>query len=219
VETRTAPQWIRETEKRYGRRHRMWVAATATLLVAMVALALGGAFPHAAWAPRLSPWCVLVLLVWRPHERARRLGAAANALNAAIARYEASPDRPESALGEADRQARETARIERIRTAPGWIRSKRRSYWLRILAWTSPALLALAFMIAAPVLRWSWALYWRCVAAFFLLLIGALARISKLVKAQVILGEAIARYEYESAAAEGDLEEADGQASGVLVDQ
>jgi len=182
----------------------MWVGATTIVFVAVVGLA---------------PWCVVPLIVWRPDDRARRCGAAANALNAAIARYEVSVDRPESTLEAADRRAQETARVQRIRTAPDWIREMRRRYLLKILGWISPALLALLLAPAAAALHWSPAQFWRMAGVYLLLLIAVLAGRSKLLKAQSILGQAIGRYEYESAATEGDLEEADRRASGVLLGQ
>jgi hypothetical protein len=219
MEPRTAPQWIREAETRYQRAHRMWVGATAAPLVALLGLAFGGALLHAAWLRDLAPWCAVALIVWRPDYRARRYGDAANAVNVAIVRYDVSADRPESTLAAADRRAQETARVQRIRTAPGWIREKRRSYLLRILRWISPVLLALALAPAAAALHWPWAQSWGMAEVYLLLLAAVLAGRSKLLEAHAILGRAIERYEYESAATEGVLDEADRRASGVLLGQ
>jgi|SRR5271157_2090373 len=217
METRTAPQWIREAERRYERRRWMWMCATAAVFVVMAGLAFGGALLHAAWLRGLAPWRLVPLLVWRPDDRARRREAAANAVNCAIARYEVSADQPESTLAAADRRAQETARVQRIRTAPGWIRDKRRSYLLRILGRLSPAfLLAVAFAAVAGFLHWRYLRPWRAPAVLLPLLAGFLLGARKLVGAQIILGEAIARYEYESAATESVLDEADRRASAVL---
>jgi hypothetical protein len=188
VEPRTAPQWIREAERRYQWAHRMWVCVTAAALLGWTGRAFIEVSPHTSWGRALAVVCVVVFVVWRPDERATRSGAAANAVNAAIARYEVS----------ANRRARETARVERIRTAPAPIRDKRRHYRLGMLGWYSPLLLAVALAQAAIVLRWSWVRPWHASAVLLPLLVGCLLGARKPV-------------------AEGDPEAADRRASGVLA--
>ncbi len=166
-----------------------------------------------------AAWIALGFL--KPEKRAQRYEIAFFALKAAIARFEGDPDVPDSVLGEADRRAYEALHVKRIRTAPAWIRSKRRGYRLRILRWLSPALLPVVLPAVALLLGWRWLLRpWHAVfvvAAFILLFVGATYGTRKLVGARGILSEAIERYEYESAAAESDLEEADRRASEVLL--
>ena len=167
MEPRPAPQWIREAERRY-RRARVawaWVSVAAMVALGWMGLAFSGALSHASWQRSLALLCVIVLVSWRPDVRARRYGAAARLLSAAITEYQASPLLAESTLAEADRRAREALHVERIRDAPGWIRDKRRHYRLRILGWLSPALLAPAFAMAAPFLRWPWLRPWHESAA------------------------------------------------------
>jgi hypothetical protein len=193
----------------------MWVCATALLwlgcLGTWVVYWLG---PKEALGVCLV--CSAALVHFKLEKRARRYGAAANALNAAIAGYEASPDLTESALSEADRRAREMLRVERVRTAPAWICGKRRSYSVRIRRWIGPALLAWALLTTVGYLEWRWLRPWQDTAAGVLLFAGAMYGARKLRKARDILGEAIERYEFESAATESDLGEADRQASEVL---
>jgi len=172
--------------------------------------------------PDTAPWiggAVLCLVGWvaldhgKLEERARRYRNAAYALYGAIVRYEVSSDLPESTLVEAERRAREKARVERIRTAPAWIRSERRRYWLRILGWVSPAALVLALEIPAANSWWRWLRPWHVLAASLVLLAGGWFQARKLGQASGILGEAMERYEYESAATERELEEAGRWAS------
>jgi hypothetical protein len=148
-------------------------------------------------------------------ERVKRYGNAAEAVSAAIVRYETSSDLPEAALAEADRRAREAVRVERIRTAPDWIRRQRRHYRLRILGWVSPALLALLLQIPAAHWHWRWVRPWQVLSVGLVLLTGAMFKTRKLRQASHILGEAIERYEYESAATQSDLDEAGRWASEV----
>jgi hypothetical protein len=222
METRTAPQWIRDKEKRYRRAGRMWGGGGCLGL-----LAEGGVLAF-LWISRASPWAYLSLAFYaglaalgflRPEKRAERYETASLALKAAIARYEAEPDLPESALSEADQRAHEALRVERIRSAPDWIRSRRRRYRLRILGWVSPAMLALILPLAAVLFEWRRMRTWHVAplaAVFILLLAGGMFKASKLSKAAGALSEAIERYEYESAATESALQEADQRASEAL---
>jgi hypothetical protein len=162
------------------------------------------------------PTAFLALLILAPGKRARRCEVAARTIDIAIVRYEASPDAPESLLNETAIRAREIMRVERVRRAPEWVRKQRRGYRLKILVWILPALLALALPAAAALLRWQWVEPWHAAAFFGALIlysVGALAGTRKPMKARDILGKAIDRYEYESAATEGELEEADRLAS------
>jgi FtsH-binding integral membrane protein len=222
METRTAPQWIRDREAGYRRTRRMWTCAMVLgwlcCLVFLISIFL----------PRNTLWDVVryvscsAYVAWvflRIERRVQRYGNAAKALNAAIAQYEGGPDLGESILGEADRRARETLHVERIRTAPAGIRSKRRRCTLRILGWfTVP--LAGALLMAA--LFW-WPLWYRgpwvfplLLAVFVGSLVGAMFGTRKLKKVWDILGEAIERYECESAATQSDLDEAGQRASEIL---
>ncbi len=216
METRTAPEWIREAERRYERGRRMWVCATWAMAVVFLGLGFGGAALHAVWLSFLAVWCIVPFLAWSPIDRARRCGAAADIVNAAIVRYEVSADRPESTLTAADRRAKETARVQRIRTAPDWIKEKRRRCLLKLLGWISPVLAALALAPAAAAQHLPWARHWLVYEAYLLNLVGLLTWRSKLLKAYEILNHAIAHYEYESAATEADLAAADGRASEAL---
>jgi hypothetical protein len=199
----------------------MWVCATAAPIVLAVGMAFGGNALHSAWLRGLALWCVLPVYVWRPDQRACRSGAAADAVNIAIVRYEVSADRPASTIEAAGRWAQEMARVKRIRTAPAWIREMRRRYLLRILVWISPVLVALLLAPAAATLHRPLAQYWGAVQVYllllFLLLNALLVWRSKLLKAFLILSQAIGRYEYESAATEADLTEAGRRASGMLT--
>jgi hypothetical protein len=217
METRTAPQWIRDREKSYRRARWMWVCATAL-----------GWLGWAGWwtyfmlrPPNTALWNVvagLCLVGWvaldhlKLEEHATRYRAAADALNSPIARYEVSQDLSESMLGGADRRAREALHTERIRTAPAWIRDKRRGYRLRILGWFAPAPAAWA----AVSMGWRWVRPWQILSAGLVLLIGAVFKTRKLRTAAGRLSEAIGRYEFESAATESDLDEAGRRASEVL---
>jgi hypothetical protein len=90
---------------------------------------------------------------------------------------------------------------------------------LKILAWISPAMFAVTLSAAAARLRWPWVLPWHAaafLAAFVAFLVGAMIGTRKLMKARDILGEAMARYEFESAATESVLDEAGQRASEVL---
>jgi hypothetical protein len=148
-------------------------------------------------------------------ERAQRYGKAAKALDLAIVRYEASSDRPMSTLTEAAEQARDTAHAERIRAAPAWIRDQRRRYRLRFLGWVSPAALALALQIADA--HWQCARPWQVFSVGLVLLAGAMFKTRKLREASHTLGEAIERYQFESAATESDLEQAGKLATDLLA--
>jgi hypothetical protein len=141
------------------------------------------------------------------------------ALNAAIARYEGNPDLPDSVLSEADQRAYEALHVKRIRTAPAWILCGRRRCRLRVFGWSSPSQLWAAFLVAFLIFRWRWIPFDHFLVLLALACILQLSAESKtrgLIKARNILGEAIERYEYESAATESDLEEADRRASAVL---
>jgi hypothetical protein len=187
------------------------------------------AFLVSIFMPKGTPWLVvgyvcfcayLVLEFLKIERRVQRYGRAVKALNAAIAQYEGSPEVGESILGEADRLARETLHVERIRTAPAGIRSKRRRCTLGILAWLIPVPLAGALPIMALSWRWRWLLRpWGfpfVLAVFIGSLVGAMFGTLKLMKAREILGEAMARYEFESAATQSVLDEAGQRASEVL---
>jgi len=221
METRTAPQWIRDREKSYERKRKLWMGLTAIMLLVYLGLAFSGFPRYSAWRQFAAPvWLAGVLVLWL-NEPVTRYGAAANFLNAAIVRYEVSADRPESTLVDADRRAREMVRAERIRTAPEWIREKRRRYRTGILAWFSPVALAYVLIAAADLSRWRWHRLSPAImalAAFVLLWLGiAMVRKWKPMRALRILSNAIGRYEYESAATESDLQEADQRASEALA--
>jgi len=221
METRKAPKWIRKSEKSHRRRRRMWKCVTALGWLGWAGSMLIRQMPDTAWWNVLKVACpaaFVSLLVLAPGKRAGRHGVAAHLLDVAMVRYEASPDRPESELTEARQRAHEIMHVERIRTAPAWIRDQRRGYRLRILGWIIPALLAVAVPAAAAVLQRGWIEPWygaAFLAAFILYTVGALVGTRKLVKARDILAEAIERYECEAAATESDLQEAGQRAAEV----
>jgi hypothetical protein len=166
------------------------------------------------------PTAFLSLLILAPGKRARRCEIAARILNVATVRYESSPDLPESFLVQAGQRANETLRVERIRSAPPWIRGQRRRYRLKILAWICPALVAPALPAAAVILQWRWVEPWHCavfVAVFVLYSVAALLGTRKLMKARDMLSESIERYQFESAATESDLEQAGKLATELLA--
>ena len=226
METRTAPQWIRDTEERYRRAGRLWGAARYLWLPFLAAWLAIIRIPSVAARTYLGcaillGWAGLVIL--EPGKRARRCGVASGALQAAIAAYEGNPDQPDSALAEADQRVREALRTERVRTAPPWIVHKLFRCRLKIFAWMSPVAIAIMALPAVAVSwRWNWERPWSiafCVAAVvFLLLVSAGHKTRRLMKARDILTEAIERYEFESAATGNTLRAADRQASGVLPD-
>jgi hypothetical protein len=158
----------------------------------------------------LAGWAVLDL--GKPRERAQRYGKASNALSAAIARYQAG-DWPESTLNETARWACETAHAERIRTAPAWIRRKLRQCRLSVLGWFGPALLVFGLQMAGAFQAWHSVQPLWILGVCVVLFTAAVFRTRKLRPAVGLLGEAIDRYEYESAATESDLEEAGRRAS------
>jgi hypothetical protein len=222
METRTAPRWIRDLEKRYARMRWVWMCGTV-----------------AGWLGWLG-WLILFLsepksvLGWvsygvcfaacfgkdvvNTEVRAQRYRTASSILASAILRYEAGSDCSESALTDAAQRARESLRIERIRSAPEWIRRERRGYRLRVLAWLLPAfLLTAAFFGASVLFRWRTAGPWPMLIVFLLLLILSVIKTRGLVEACQILRGAIERYEFESAGGdEGALIEADQTASALL---
>jgi len=226
VETRTAPQWIRERKKSYARAWAewggctlLWILGLAVWSVYMVIHATRGA-PAYAVACFLWPATAIGMQALRPFKRAKRYENAARSMEDAIARYELSADRPESTLIDADRRAREMVRAERIRTAPQWIRDKRRRCWMGIVGWTSPVALTCLLQVAYDLSRWRWGWPWLAVAfpvAFALLLVIAMLKTGRPVTAERILSEAIERYEYESAATDGELMEADRRATDALA--
>lgn len=216
METRTAPRAIRETEQRYQRAHTVWACANVLWWLAFLLMALSVALPYAAFRYTLALVCLAGLSMGRPGQRARRYGAAARTLSSAILRYAVSPDRPESLLQEADRRARELLRVERIRTAPAWVRDQRRRYWLKILEWFGTAVLAVTLSGAALLLGLRWPRPRQLgfvLAAFLICMVGALYGTRNLWAARSILGEAMERYEFESAATGSELDEAGQRAS------
>ena len=190
-----------------------WLGWAGSMLIRLM--------PDGLWWDVLKvacPTAFLALLILAPGKRAKRREIAARTLNVAIVRYEASPDRPESVLVQAGQRANEMLRVERIRTAPAWIRNQRRRYRLSILGWICPALVAPALPAAAVILQWRWVEPWHgavFVAVFILYSVGALLGTRKLMKARDMLSEAMERYEFESAATESDLEEAGKRATEV----
>ena len=227
METRTAPQWIRDPERRYKRLGRLWMCVAALVWLGFIGwgpfLSLSSfCTPHCTLLNVLAGLCLagwFVLEYFEPGKRAVRYGAAANALDAAITRYEVAPDRPDSTLSEADQRASEGLRIKPIRTAPAWIRDKRRGYTLRQLGWTSLPFLAVTFPLAASLWRWRWT-PWQNVffaAVFSLLLATAVLGSRRIAAARKILTEAIEGYECVSAENEGVLVETDHKASEVLL--
>ena len=177
------------------------------------------ALRHDGSLRRSALLCIAALGIASPAARARRWGNAANALYAAVTMYEGSKDRPESALTEADRRAREMLRVARIRTAPRWIVDKRRRYGVRILGWKSQqwfvALLVFAWLLFPG--PWLPPLHLLGLAAASQMLdLAAMSRIQKLVTARGILRDAIERYEFESAETEATLDEAGRRASAIL---
>ena len=223
METQTAPQWIRDTEKRYECARRLWICVAALSWLCLFGWTFVICFtPRGALQDVLYGLCLASyfgLQYLKPEVRADRYGIAARALNVAVARYEVSPDRPDSTLSETYRRAYESLHIKRIRTAPPWIRDKRRRYTLRQLRWMSLPLLPWMFPLVASLWRWRW-VHWQNVlfaAVFGLLLAMAILGGRKIVAARKILTEAIDRYEFLSAENEGALVEADRQASEALL--
>lgn len=218
METREAPRWVRDRESSYRRARWMWKCAEyipllcAAVLVATITVSFAKRW-HYLWWALLAGSAAASLL--RPKERAQRCETAYVAIQAAIARYQANPDLRDSALSEADERAHEALRVERIRTAPPWIRRKRRLCWMAALGWLSPAILA----FAAIPFEQQWMRSWHIVpvvAVFILLLAAGVFKGAKPLEAGLILSQAVERYEYESAAAEGDLFQADRRASEAL---
>ncbi len=222
METRTAPKWILVREKRCRRARGMWLCVNVLGWLGWLGTMCCCLIPDITWWNGLGlicPTLFVSLLLLRPDKRARRCEAAARSLDVAIVRYEASPDRTDSMLDEASQRVSEILRIKRIRTAPAWIRSRQLGCRLKILAWISPAMFAVTLSAAAARLRWPWVLPWHAaafLAAFVAFLVGAMIGTRKLMKARDILGEAMARYEFESAATESVLDEAGQRASEVL---
>lgn len=222
METRTAPRWIGDWEKRYRRTRWMWKCAEWLGWLGWagwwVCLFLGP--PSTALWNSVAGLCLVgwvALDHFKLEERAECYGAAADALGEAIAGYEASPDRPESTLTEAYQRACESLRLERIRTAPTWVRERRRQYRLRVLGCISPAVAALAFETAAAYFGWRWVRPGQILAAGLVLLFGGLLKAGRPSTASRILTEAIERYEFESAATESALDEEDRRASEALL--
>jgi len=225
MDTRTAPRWIRDRKKGYERSCASWEGNTLLGMLGLPGCWLYSVIHGTATAQSSGAalfLCVAGLIglgLLRPFRRARRYEMAARILEAAIARYEVSPERPDATLTEADERACEVLRVARIRTAPAWVMEKRRRYEVKILARFGPAVLALALLAACVLLRWRWVGQGRGV--FVILLPVALAiqagfMARRLGAARAILGVAIDRYEYEATATEGTLEEADQRASEAL---
>lgn len=99
MDTRTAPQWIREAEKRYGRARRVWHCLTAIAVLGWLGWAFIGVYPHASWGRALVLVCVVVFVVWRPDKPATRYPGEA------IARYEYESAATEGDPDAADRRA------------------------------------------------------------------------------------------------------------------
>lgn len=220
MDTRTAPRWIRDREKGYARRRLAWMGVTAVLAVSWLGMAVSDFLPRSEWWFAVGVCSIAAFAILKPGERARHYGLAANALNAAAVRYEVSYDPLESTLADADRRARETARIERIRAAPAAIREKRRGYRMANAGWYSPAVVLWVLSTAEALLRWPWSRPWPAAAIVAVLLavavVTALVKARGTIQAARILTHAIDRYEYEAAAMEDSLAEADGLAAEAL---
>jgi hypothetical protein len=105
-------------------------------------------------------------------------------------------------------------RLKRIRTAPAWIRGRRRRYRLRILL-RGPAALVWALLMAAA--GWNWPSH-RLLAAVAAaaVIVGTGVWALGPAKASRVLSEAIERYEFESASTESELDEAGQRAFEIL---
>lgn len=221
MEPRTAPQWIRDIEKRYERMRWVWTCATVLGVLGFVGV-IGlvysrlDALDGVLYVGCLAGWVGLDYL--KAELRAQRYGSAANMLDGAITRYEVDPDRPESELADAAERAQESLRIKRIRIAPEWIRLKLRRYRLRVLAWpVSATLVTMTLFAASVLLKWQWVRPEPLFIAFILLFNVAIFKTRRLVQARQVLDEEIQRYEFETAAGdENALAEADQRASGLL---
>jgi len=222
METRTAPRWIRDLEKRYERMRWMWMGATTLVWLAFIGWCVSVWITPTGvleWGLAGVCWVAWPALSWlKPEERAQRYRTAASILAGPIARYEEDSDCSESALREAAQRARESLRIERIRSAPEWIRRKRRGYRLRVLAWLLSAfLLAAALFGASALFKWRMAGPWPMLIVVLLLFAVSVFKTRGLVEACQILRGAIERYEFETAAGdEGALIEADRTVSALL---
>ncbi|MGA2275793.1 MAG: hypothetical protein ABSH00_19770 [Bryobacteraceae bacterium] len=222
METRTAPTWIRDKERRYRRTRWMWICASGLGWLGFFgALSLAflhtpaGALKYVLYCLCLAAWVGLDLL--KPASRASRFETAACGLAGAIVRYEVDPELPESVLSEAAQRAQESLHIKRVRIAPAWIRRNKLRYRLTALAWASPVILTLAFFGVSAIFRWRWVRPWQVLVVLAVLFVGAALKTRRLVQARQILDEAIERYEFESAADdEGALAEADQRASATL---
>lgn len=222
---RMAPQWIHSTKMRYERTRLMWRCVAVFGWLGFFGFFIcswaashdvsPGAVVSALWFVCAAGWLSLDFL--RPELRAQRYGVAVNGLVAAIVRYEENPELSDSTLNDTDERVREALHVERIRTAPAWIRDKRRRCRLRLLRRVSPLLLV---MLSIPAALYSraippWLVY-VIFTAVFIVTVAAPGR-RRLKKAHDILKEAIDRYEFESAATDSALHEADERASQILA--
>ncbi len=217
MEKRTAPQWVLDAQKFYARKRQIWFGADALWWVGWMALLI-----TTHWSVHrlvcVAAWVGLRIL--QPNKRAAAYGAAAHALSAAVARYLVDQSQPESMLDEAGRSARESLRLERIRIAPPWIRERRRQYRMKVLRWFVPAMAAMVLPAALNrmgfQLLWPWQKILAAAAPIPLMLV-AILRTRKMMRAVGILGEAINRYEFESAVTDSDLEETGWRATVVVL--
>ncbi len=222
METVTALRRMQKKEAGYRRARLMWRCVTVLGWLGWAgSMAIRQMPGGTVWdvLKVACPTAFLALLILSPGKRARRAEAAARTIDIAVVRFEANPDGPESVLNEAALRAREIMRLERMRKAPEWIRGQRRRYRLRILAWLLPALVVVAPPAGAAILQWQWVEPWHMAAflgAFLLYCGAATLGTRKPMKARDILGQAIERYEYESAGTESELAEASRQAAEVL---
>ena len=129
--SRSAPEWITERHKRYRRAAWLWkwLFNPRLTLLPILFTQWGGPFRRLfifGYEFRYVPAALLVLLgvadcVLHASDRARNFCGAADCLDIAIARYEASADLPDTTLVEADMQS--TSLLQR-RTSGGKLFSK-----------------------------------------------------------------------------------------------
>ena len=222
MENATAPEWIRQTFRRYRRIRLLWFGAAVLGWLGFLGwLAFAwrsgrGTLETILLGLCFAAWIGEVFL--RPELRAQRYGFAADRLSGVIARYEVSIDQPDSLLIEEDQKTSEDLRLRRIRTAPDWIRIKRRGCRLRRVVWLSPFALVVVFAFGAALWQKQMVLplAGSLLGSFSCSLLSGKLRTRKTEEAQKTLKDAIEQDEYVSGACENILAEADQRASQLL---
>jgi hypothetical protein len=225
--TRTAPGWIRDQERRYAFARVAWKALNIVDWLCWCGfLVLPSFLPKKPPLSHAGLFCFTAWLAFRflnPPKRARRYGMAANWINVAVANYEVHTNQSESTLANAAKRAAEVLCRHRLRTAPKWIRQRRRSCTLRQLAWFSPGpMLAVVVGASAAAFHWTWFGIWHIqlvALAMFLMIVAASSKITGNGTAREILDKAMERYEFQAGATDEVLNEAARRADEALVKQ